>query len=160
MNNSSRFLLLLFILLSAPFAFAQTGEFNQPWSDPTTAIVIDPFQGNSINWDKVATDTRVVGVIHRGTIGLRKDTLYKTRRAEAKSRGYKWGSYHLGKPGDTIVQADFYLTTIAPPDDEVMALDIESLDENRDMNLANARRFIEYIKKRPAGIRCCMPITR
>src|SRR5262249_6610331 len=119
------------LLMATNPSFAQTGEFNHPWTDPTTAIVLDPYQDNSINWDKVATDTRVVGVIHRGTIGLRKDTLYKTRRDEAKSRGYKWGSYHLGRPGDPIVQADFYLTTIAPTDDEVMALDIESLDEDR-----------------------------
>jgi GH25 family lysozyme M1 (1,4-beta-N-acetylmuramidase) len=148
MNNSSRFLLLFLMLSVATFTFAQTGEFNHPWTDPSTAIVLDPFQGNSINWDKVATDPRVVGVVHRGTIGLRKDTLYKSRRDEAKRRGYKWGSYHLGKPGNPIVQADFYLTTIAPTDDEVMALDIESLDEDRDMNLANARRFIQHIKEK------------
>jgi len=148
MNNSSRFLLLLFVLVTAAFTFAQTGEFNHPWTDPTTAIVLDPFQGNSINWDKVATDTRVVGVIHRGTIGLRKDRLYKARRDEAKSRGYQWGSYHLGKPGDPIAQADFYLARVAPSDDEVMALDIESLDAERDMSLVNARRFIKHIREK------------
>jgi len=149
MNNLRRFLLLfLFVLLSSTFTFAQTTSFNHPWTDPTTAIVLDPFQGNSINWDKVATDARVVAVIHRGTIGSQKDTLYKPRRDEAKSRGYKWGSYHLGKPGDPIVQADFYLTTVAPTDDEVMALDIESLDEDRDMSLVDARRFIQHIREK------------
>jgi len=29
-----------------------------------------------------------------------------------------------------------------------MALDIESLDEDRDMNLANARRFIRHIREK------------
>lgn len=148
MNNSRHFLLLFLMLSVARFTFAQTGEFDHPWTDPTTTIVLDPYQENSINWDKVATDTRVVGVIHRGTFGLQKDTRYKARRDEAKNRGYKWGSYHLGKPGNPIEQADFYLTTVAPADDEVMALDIESLDENRDMSLANSRRFIQYVREK------------
>lgn len=104
MNNLSRCLLLFLVLLTGTFTFAQTGDFNHPWTDPTTAIVLDPFEGNSINWNKVATDTRVVAVIHRGTIGSRK-ALYKARRDEAKSRGYKWGSYHLGKPGDPNPEA-------------------------------------------------------
>jgi GH25 family lysozyme M1 (1,4-beta-N-acetylmuramidase) len=141
-------LMFLFLLLARTFTFAPTADFDRPWTDPTTAIVLDPFEGNSIDWDKVLTDTRVVAVIHRGTIGSRKDTLYKTRRDEAKNRGYKWGSYHLGKPGDPIVQADFYLATIAPADDEVMALDIESLDTDRDMSLADARRFIKHIREK------------
>lgn len=127
---------------------AQTEDFNHPWTDPTTAIVLDPYEGNSIDWAKVATDPRVVAVIHRGTIGSRTDTLYTARRDEAKNRGYKWGSYHLGQPGDPIVQADFYLATVTPEDDEVMALDIESLDEDRDMSLADARRFIQHIREK------------
>lgn len=148
MNKLSRFLLWSLVLLPGTFTFAQTGDLNHPWTDPKTAIVLDPYEGNSINWSQVATDTRVVAVIHRGTIGKRKDTLYKSRRDEAKGLGYKWGSYHLGKPGDPIAQADFYLATIVPTDDEVMALDIESLDADRDMNLANARRFIQRIREK------------
>jgi len=148
MNTLSRLLLSSLILLPGSFTFAQTGDFNRPWTNPTTAIVLDPYEGNPIDWNKVATDPRVAAVIHRGTIGLREDTLHKARRLEAKSRGYKWGSYHLGKPGDPIVQADFYLATIAPTDDEVIALDIESLDADRDMNLANARRFIQRIREK------------
>jgi GH25 family lysozyme M1 (1,4-beta-N-acetylmuramidase) len=148
MNNLSRCFVLFLVLLAGTFTFAQTGDFNHPWTDPTTAIVLDPYEGNSINWNQVATDARVIAIIHRGTIGLRKDTLYKARRDEAKSRGYKWGSYHLGKPGNPIAQADFYLATVAPTDDEVMALDIESLDANRDMTLINARRFIQYIREK------------
>lgn len=148
MNCLSSLLLSSLILSAGTFTFAQTGDFSHPWTDPTNAIVLDPFEGNSIDWTKIGTDARVVAVIHRGTIGLRKDTLYTARRGEAKSRGYKWGSYHLGKPGDPIAQADFYLATIAPTDDEVIALDIESLDADRDMNLANARRFLQRIREK------------
>ena len=134
------------ILIAFSAALAQSGEFNEPWKDERVAIVIDPFQGNEIVWDKLAGEPRVVGILHRATIGGKKDTGYAARKEEAKRRGFKWGSYHLGRPGDPIKQADFYLATAKPGDDEVMALDIESLDPAKDMSLANARRFILRIK--------------
>jgi hypothetical protein len=127
---------------------AAVGEFETPWADEQTAIVIDPFQGNTINFDKMAEDQRVAGIIHRATIGDRKDTKYAERKAKAIARGYKWGSYHLGKPGDPIVQADFYLATVGNTPDEVLALDIESLNAATDMTLANARRFITRIREK------------
>ena len=123
-------------------------EFQAPWEDEQTAIVIDPFQGNEINWDKMAEDQRVAGVIHRATIGKRKDTKYAERKATAIARGYKWGSYHLGKPGDPIVQADFYLDTVGISPDEVLALDIEGLNPAADMSLADARKFINRIREK------------
>jgi lysozyme len=128
--------------------FAQTGEFREPWNNSLSAIVIDPFEGNSIDWNELATDLRVVGIIHRGTIGYRLDKEYFNRRDEAKRRGYKWGSYHLGKAGDPVKQADFYLDTIKPEDDEVMALDIESLESSKYMSLDEARLFIRRIKEK------------
>jgi len=137
---------LIFIVFNA--GLAQTAEFDQPWKDERTAIIIDPFQGNEIVWDQLATEPRLVGIIHRATIGRRKDTSYAERREEAKRRGLKWGSYHLGKPGNPIRQADFYLKSVRPAADEVIALDIESLNPATDMNLRNARRFIRRIKKK------------
>jgi GH25 family lysozyme M1 (1,4-beta-N-acetylmuramidase) len=63
-----------------------------------------PVEGNDIDWDKLATDKRVVAIIHRATIGDRVDKKYADRKIEAKKRGYKWGAYHFGKPGDPIKQ--------------------------------------------------------
>jgi GH25 family lysozyme M1 (1,4-beta-N-acetylmuramidase) len=140
---SAMVLLHAFILVSA-----QTSEFQTPWKDERVAIVIDPYQGNGIVWNDVAQDARVAGVIHRATIGDRQDTKYAERKAEALRRGYKWGSYHLGKPGNPIVQADFYLDTVRPSADEVIALDIESLNSATDMSLENARRFIKRIRQK------------
>src|SRR5215470_16605758 len=88
----------LFVFSSA--AIAQTAEFNQPWKNPEVALAIDPYEGNAIDWDQLATDKRVVAIIHRATIGERVDRKYLERRNEAKKRGYKWGAYHFGKPGD------------------------------------------------------------
>jgi lysozyme len=148
MKKVNHLILAGLILTAFGFGSAQTVEFQEPWKDARLAIVIDPYQGNAIVWPDVASDPRVVGIIHRATIGSRKDTKYAEREAEAKRRGYKWGSYHLGKPGDPITQADFYLGAVKPSADEVIALDIEGLDPATDMNLANARRFIRRIKKK------------
>src|SRR5881227_3628243 len=84
----------------AQHALAQSPEFNEPWKNPNVALVIDPFEGNDIDWEKLATDKRLVAIIHRATIGDRADKKYPERKIEAKRRGYKWGAYHLGKPGD------------------------------------------------------------
>lgn len=144
---------LFFVLAIQVLVFSVTpnfgqSEFDRPWKDRTKAIVIDPFQGNSINWDELGRAKRVAGIIHRATIGSRKDTKYLERKAEALKRGYKWGSYHLGKPGDPITQADDYLNFVGAGSDEVVALDIESLDPATDMSLDNAVIFTKRIKEK------------
>jgi len=148
MKSISYFISTGLILVFFSAGLAQTSEFNEPWKNEQLAIVIDPFQGNEVVWDRLAREPRVVAIIHRATIGGRKDTRYATRKEEALRRGHKWGSYHLGKLGNPITQADFYLDTVRPAADEVMALDIESLNPATDMSLANARRFILRIKEK------------
>ncbi len=118
-------LILLLVLFRAPATFAQSPEFIEPWNNPKLAIAIDPYEGNGIDWDKLATDKRVVAIIHRATIGFRADRKYAERRVEAKRRGYKWGAYHFGKPGDPIKQADFFLSTVKPGKDDLLALDLD-----------------------------------
>lgn len=138
-------------LLCACFAHtvaAQSLEFNEPWKRPDTALAIDPFEGNAIDWEKLATDTRVVAIIHRATIGDRVDRKYAERRDEAKKRGYKWGAYHFGKPGDPTKQADFFLETVKPMADDLIALDLESDDATRHMSFDDARIFIKRIKEK------------
>src|SRR5438876_11393586 len=119
-------ILLSLSLCSAIAALAQSPEFSEPWKNPTLAIAIDPFEKNEIDWDQLATDPRVVAIIHRATIGDRADRKYAERRDEAKKRGYKWGAYHLGKPGDPIKQADFFLATVKRGKDDLLALHLES----------------------------------
>src|SRR5882672_10130981 len=124
---------LLTVVILACSALGQSPEFTEPWKNPTIALAIDPYEKNDIDWDKLATDKRVVAIIHRATIGGRVDRKYAERRDKAKKRGYKWGAYHFGRPGDPIKQADFFLKTVRPADDELIALDLESVDENKDM---------------------------
>ena len=140
--------LAVLLLAGADMVLAQTDKFNAPWKETSTAIIIDPFEGNSVDWEKLARDKRVVGIIHRATQGHIMDRKYKTRKTEAKKRKYRWGSYHLGLPGDPIKQADFYLHIAQPADDDMLALDIESVDPQLAMSLDDARRFLLRVKER------------
>jgi GH25 family lysozyme M1 (1,4-beta-N-acetylmuramidase) len=138
---------IISVFLCALAAFAQSPEFSEPWKHPDIAIAIDPYERNEIDWDLLATDKRVVAIIHRATIGDRKDRKYAERRDEAKKRGYKWGAYHFGKPGDPIKQADFFLDTVKPDKDDLIALDLESTNA-KDMSLDEARVFIKRIREK------------
>jgi len=139
---------IFFIFAMALSTFAQSSEFNEPWKNPNVAIAIDPFEGNPIDWDSLATDKRVVAIIHRATIGDRVDKKYAERKIEAKKRGYKWGAYHLGKAGDPTKQADFFLETVKPEADDLLALDLESTDFTKHMSFDEARIFINRIKEK------------
>jgi GH25 family lysozyme M1 (1,4-beta-N-acetylmuramidase) len=139
-------IVILLSFWSVGAALGQSPEFNEPWKNPKVAIAIDPFEKNEIDWDQLATDPRVVAIIHRATIGNRADLRYAERRDEAKKRGYKWGAYHLGKPGDPIKQADFFLETVKPRKDDLLALDLESPDATKHMSFDEARAFIKRIK--------------
>lgn len=145
----SRTVLVISLLVGFTLAtLAQSLEFNEPWKNPKVAIAIDPFEKNEIVWDQLATDQRVVAIIHRATIGDRADLKYAERRGEAKKRGYKWGAYHLGKPGDPIKQADFFLETAKPGKDDLLALDLESPEATKYMSFDEACVFIERIKEK------------
>jgi len=135
---------LLTVVILACSASAQTPEFTEPWKNRNIALAIDPYERNEIDWEKLATDNRVVAIIHRATIGDRADRKYAERRDEAKQRGYKWGAYHFGRPGDPIKQADFFLATVKPEKDDLIALDLESTDP-QDMGLDEARIFIKRV---------------
>jgi GH25 family lysozyme M1 (1,4-beta-N-acetylmuramidase) len=138
---------LVVLIAVAAIGLGRAAEFEEPWKAQDAAIVIDPYAGNSIDWEKLATDPKVVGILHKATEGAAKDRLYAARREEAKKRGYRWGSYHLGRPGDPIQQADFYLETASPADDEVMALDVDGLDATF-ISLEDARRWLVRVREK------------
>ncbi len=127
-------------------------SLNRPWNKSSTTIVIDAYEGNSIDWDKMATDSKVVGVIHRSSIGSRVDSLYKSRRAIAKSRGYLWGAYHLGRPGNTIAQAKLFLSLIEDDPDTLMVLDLEDTTSGSFMTIDEAEVFMEYVYEQTGRI--------
>jgi GH25 family lysozyme M1 (1,4-beta-N-acetylmuramidase) len=119
---------LLFALVIATPASGLASEFSQPWNDVDAAIVLDPFAGNAIDWDKVATDRKVVAVIHKASQGLGRDAKYGSRRSEATRRGYLWGSYHLLTTADAGAQIGNYLAVTGNHPEETYAIDVECLD--------------------------------
>lgn len=139
--------ILTLLPLMAAMASSYAAEFNSPWKDPQTALVIDPFYANDIDWGELATESRVVAIIHKSTIGTSKlDPGYFKRKEEARKRGYLWGSYHWGVAGNPEKQADFYIDTVKPAADELIALDLEDARSKTLMNVDEAIRFIERVK--------------
>lgn len=136
-------------LLASLTAPCLATEFSEPWKDPHTVFVIDPFAGNPIDWDQLARDARVVGIIHKATVGTQRiDPKYYERRTEARRRGYLWGSYHFGTPGSGAHQADYYLDKVKPGADELIALDLEDVSDAKFMSTESAVQFVQRVKER------------
>ncbi len=141
--------ILILLPLMTAMASVYAAEFSSPWKDLQVALVIDPYYANAINWDKLATEPRVVAIIHKSTIGASKlDPSYFKRKEEARKRGYLWGSYHWGVAGNPEKQADFYLDTVKPAANELIALDLEDARSKTLMNVDEAIRFVERVKTR------------
>ena len=147
---------------------------DEPWKDPSTALVIDAYELNIIEWGKLVTNKRIAGFISKASDGLpevydcrkphRGDStshcktmwrkyavsreLYQTRRMLAKAHGLLWGAYHLARPGNPIDQANHFLDYAEPSAEEMMVLDIEGLDTGQFMSLDDAEIFANHIKTR------------
>jgi len=124
---------------------SNTTAYVSPWKNNLTSIVIDAYEGNSIDWDKMATDKKVVAVIHRASNGTKADTQYVARKKIAKERGYLWGAYHLAKKGNAIAQAKFFLSMINNEQDTLMILDLEDTSSGNFMTIEEAVQFMDYV---------------
>lgn len=100
----------------------------------------------------MATDKKVVAVIHRSSIGSRIDSLYQSRKKIALQRGYLWGAYHLGKPGNTIAQADMFLNLVKDEPNTLMILDLENTTNGEFMTIDEAGRFMDYVYEKSGRI--------
>lgn len=160
----------VFTVQMLPVSEAAATEFFRPWADPKRAIVLDGYEHNVIDLQKVAGHKRVTAFIHKGSDGLPPPwrcegneaekafcrttwqryvisrELYQTRRALAKNLGLKWGAYHLGRAGDPLEQARHFIDFADPQPDELVAIDIEGLDSEKWMSLEDAERFAVYIR--------------
>lgn len=137
-------LLLAVIVLSNFTAFCQNNFNEKPWENKNFPIIIDPYKGNNLDFDKILTDKRVVAIIHKASQGFKTDDKYYERSTIAKSKKILYASYHLGTNEDPIKQADYYLNIIKNNLDEPMALDIEDIGGNN-ISLENAEKFINRI---------------
>lgn len=147
-------------------------EFSRPWLQKDRALVIDAYEYNPLDWQKLASNKRIAGFINKGSDGLPPAyrcsgdeterrlckalwkrysvarELFHTRKTIAKSLGLKWGAYHLARPGNPIDQANHFLDFTEPGGGDLMALDLEGLDTDKWMSLKDAEIFVRHIKYR------------
>jgi GH25 family lysozyme M1 (1,4-beta-N-acetylmuramidase) len=147
-------------------------EFSEPWKRQDRALVVDAYEYNSIDWQKLVSDDRIAGFINKASDGLAPAydcegteeeirlcktlwkrhavarELYHTRRIVAKALGLKWGAYHLGRPGNPIEQANNFLDFAEPGPDDLIALDIEDNDPEKWISLEDAEEFARHIRRR------------
>jgi GH25 family lysozyme M1 (1,4-beta-N-acetylmuramidase) len=151
---------------------AGASDFSEPWKRPDRALVIDAYEYNPIDWQRLAGDKRIVGFINKASDGLPppykcsgRETeirlckalwkrhavareLFHTRKTVAKALGLKWGAYHLARPGNPIDQANNFIDFAEPGPDDLIALDIEENDPGKWMSLDDAETFVRHIKAR------------
>jgi GH25 family lysozyme M1 (1,4-beta-N-acetylmuramidase) len=153
-------------------ASAQDADFSEPWKNKDRALVVDAYEYNEIDWNKLASDKRIVGFINKASDGVSPPyicsgseieqrlcktlwkrhavarELYRTRRTVAKALGLKWGAYHLGRPGNPIEQANHFIDFADPQPDDLLAIDIEDNDPGQWMSLTDAEEFARHVKRR------------
>ena len=162
----------LFALMPALAADADASEFNQPWKSKDRALIIDGYEYNEFDLVELGKDKKIAAFIHKGSDGLAEKyrcdgdaaeidlcktkwrryavgkELYQTRRAFAKTMGLKWGAYHLARPGNPVEQAEHFIEYTNPTEDEAIVLDIEAIDADKWMSLADAEIFARHIHMR------------
>ncbi len=164
------------IALAMPLISPVNAEtlFHQPWKSEKHALVIDAYEFNELNIADIAADKRVAGFINKGSDGLppvwgcktavtdmEKDLcknewrlysvsreLFHTRKELAKALGLKWGSYHVGRPGNAIDQANHFIDFTDPQADGLIAIDIEDLASGKYISLEDAELFARHIYRR------------
>ena len=164
--------MLICVLFSTLFANAYASDFNHPWRNKQKAIVIDAYEKNPINWQKMVKNKQIRAFIGKSSDGLAspwacsgnttqrkickksfqnyfmKQQLYHTRKTLAKALGLKWGAYHLGRPGNPVAQANHFLSFAKPEKDDLIALDIEHDDPKKWISFKDAEIFARQIYKR------------
>ena len=168
-----RLALILAIALAAlSGAQARASDFSEPWKKPDRALVIDAYEYNEIDWQKLVTDKRIAGFINKASDGLPPPyrckggeteirlckalwkrhavarELFHTRRTVAKALGLKWGAYHLGRAGNPIDQANNFIDFARPGEDDLIALDIEEIDAEKYISLEDAEEFARHVHRR------------
>jgi lysozyme len=116
-------------------------------------VVTDIYAGDARNPDfnKIGA-AGITAFIHKATDPIYRfdAALYAARKAQALAAGLLWGSYHFGRSGDGIQQANAYLDAIQPGDNEFICLDFEKDAKRPDtaMSLGQAADFIKRVTQR------------
>jgi GH25 family lysozyme M1 (1,4-beta-N-acetylmuramidase) len=96
--------------------------------------VLDLSHHNGVESFAAIRKAGILGVIHKATESDDyADPTYSQRRVDARHAGLLWGAYHFLRPGDMHAQAQHFLKTATPGNDDLMCADHEdtgvSLDD-------------------------------
>jgi len=110
-------------------------------------VVIDLSHFNEVSDFNAVKADGIVGVIHKATEGIDYiDPKYFTRRRDALAAGLWWGAYHFATGDDAAMQADSFLTAVAPGPTDLMVLDFEQNSGGSSMTLAGAEQFVTQVQ--------------
>lgn len=109
--------------------------------------VIDSSHHNGPSLDFIqAVRAGIGGVIHKATQGTGyTDPMYESNRQKAIAAGLLFGSFHFGTGEDGAAQADFFLGTVGPRPNELIALDFEHNNAGPSVTLEEARAFLPLV---------------
>lgn len=111
-----------------------------------TDLIVDVYHGNNIPDMKLASESGLVGMIHKASEGLFADSAYVARRSTARNLGLLWGAYHFGRTGNPSAQADFFLNTVGNDPAAILCLDLERDLSGQMMRLIEAELFVQRVK--------------
>lgn len=120
-------------------------KYNEAWNNDETSIIIDAFYMNELDIDKIKSDSRVVGLIHKATEGVNTvDPKFTERQKGAYKNHMLFGAYHLGTNADPKEQADLFLQTVNDNENTLLVLNLQR-DADDAMTPEGAEEFITYV---------------
>jgi lysozyme len=110
--------------------------------------IIDVSHHNGTSLDFVAaSNAGIAAVIHKGSQGTSyADPRLTANKTAILAAGLLFGAYHFGDGSDGGQQAQFYLSTVRPQPNELIALDFEGNTAGPSMTLEEARAFVSVIR--------------
>ena len=145
------------VLTPAADPAATTLPSHAPWDQKDTIIVLDPYEENAINYDRLKQDPhRVLAVIHQASkIKFNKvtksrddhcDVKFQDQAVLARRYGIFFGAYHFGTDDDPIRQAQLFLRCINGSGVRLVALDLEG-PSSPSMSIEQAKSFLDYFEQ-------------
>lgn len=108
--------------------------------------IIDLSHHNAVTSFIEMKNAGIVAIIHKATQGISyQDPKFALRAQQAAASGLLFGAYHFGSAGDGQAQAEHFLSVAG--NDRLLALDFERNSAGDSMTLAEAERFVLYIKE-------------
>ncbi len=110
-------------------------------------VVVDLSHFNQVTSFQEIQQSGIVGVIHKATEGTGwADPTYASRKPQAVAAGLWWGSYHFGVNEDGAAQAQYFLSTVNPQPQDLLALDFEQ-NPSSQMTIGQAEQFVTEVYK-------------